>query len=313
MSKARVQQKVFGLGLSKTGTTSLAAALNSLGIKTIHFPHDEQTYRELTSGQYRLSILEEYDGAVDNPIAPYYAQLDKVYPGSKFILTVRDKDSWLRSSERHWRIKTEEKRRKGELDKFVQFNHAVVFGTIDFNPDRFSWVYDTHERNVRQYFADRPDDLLILDICGGNGWEKLCGFLSLEVPQIPFPYENRYRTITDRLQALGNIGALVAPGETYVLIDENLLWDAGPVDRHPIPFLERDGQYWGLPADDETAIQELERLRAKGASHAIFVWSAFWWLDHYADFREHLESQYACTVRNEWTVAFDLHRERTEP
>ena len=75
-----VRQKVFGLGLSKTGTTSLAAALNTLGIKTIWYPHDEKTLAELRSAEYRLSILEEYDGAVDTPIVPYYAQLDKIYP-----------------------------------------------------------------------------------------------------------------------------------------------------------------------------------------------------------------------------------------
>jgi hypothetical protein len=307
MSMATIGHKVFGLGLSKTGTTSLAAALNILGIKTIHFPDDETTYRELSSGEYRLSILNEYDGAVDTPIAPYYAQLDRIYPGSKFILTIRDKNSWLRSAESHWKRITEEKRRKGELNKFREFIHAVIYGTIDFNPDRFSWVYDTHERNVRQYFADRPDDLLILDICGGDSWEKLCGFLDLEVPQIPFPDENRW--ISDRPLVSRDIEALVAPGETYVLVDDYLLWEGEPVNRHSIRLVDRDGQYWGPPADDETAIGELERLRQAGVKHIVFAWPAFWWLDHYADFRQYLESQHACTIQNDRMIVFDLHRE----
>ena len=51
------RQKVFGLGSSKTGTQSLAAALNSLGVKTKHHPIDRQTLDELKSGEYRLSIL----------------------------------------------------------------------------------------------------------------------------------------------------------------------------------------------------------------------------------------------------------------
>ena len=182
-----IRQKVFGLGLSKTGTTSLAAALNTLGIKTIWYPHDEKTLAELRSGVYRLSILEEYDGAVDTPIVPYYAQLDNVYPNSKFILTIREKNSWLRSAENHWKGATTG--RNIRLDSFREFIRSAVYGTVVFNPDRFSWVYDTHERNVRQYFEDRPNDLLILDICGGEGWEKLCGFLDLETtPHIPFPH-----------------------------------------------------------------------------------------------------------------------------
>jgi hypothetical protein len=87
-------RKVFGLGLTKTGATSLGDALNTLGIRTIHYPHDEETYVDLTSGNYRLSVLEEYQGVVDISVAAYFAQLDKLYPGSKFILTIRDKVSW---------------------------------------------------------------------------------------------------------------------------------------------------------------------------------------------------------------------------
>jgi hypothetical protein len=184
-----VRHKVFGLGLSKTGTTSLAAALNILDIKTIHCPRDEKTISELKRGVYKLAVLNEYDGAVDIPIAPYYAQLDLAYPSSKFILTVRDKTAWLRSTEDHWKRAT--RARNVEIHRFREFIRPVVYGTVEFDPDRFSCVYDTHEQNVRRYFQDRPDDLLILDICGGDGWEKLCGFLGLSLPQIPFPHKKK--------------------------------------------------------------------------------------------------------------------------
>lgn len=90
-------QKVFGLGLSRTGTASLGHALNLLGVKTIHYPHDERTFADLRNANYRLHILDDYQGIVDIPVCPYYPQLDEVYPGSKFILTVREKNSWLTS------------------------------------------------------------------------------------------------------------------------------------------------------------------------------------------------------------------------
>jgi len=51
------EAKIFGIGLRRTGTKSLAGALNLLGIRTKWFPQDAQTYRELIMGEYRLSIL----------------------------------------------------------------------------------------------------------------------------------------------------------------------------------------------------------------------------------------------------------------
>jgi len=43
-------RKIFGLGLSKTGTSSLTDALNLLGVKAVHYPHDQRTYEELRAG-----------------------------------------------------------------------------------------------------------------------------------------------------------------------------------------------------------------------------------------------------------------------
>jgi hypothetical protein len=41
------------------------------------------------------------------------------------------------------------------------------------------------------HFRDRPEDLLILDICGGEeGWKELCSFLDAPLPHVPFPKSN---------------------------------------------------------------------------------------------------------------------------
>jgi hypothetical protein len=40
---------------------------------------------------------------------------------------------------------------------------------------------------VREHFADRPGDLLVLDITAGEGWDRLCPFLGLPEPGVPFP------------------------------------------------------------------------------------------------------------------------------
>ena len=112
-------------------------------------------------------------------------------------------------------------------------------------------------------------------------------------------------------RAVREIADLVQAGQSLIVVDEDLRGAIGN-DREAIPFLERDGQYWGPPADDDTAIRELERLRQPGVSFIVFAWPAFWWLDHYADFRRYLESRFVCTLRNERMVVFDLQCELSE-
>lgn len=78
--------------------------------------------------------------------------------------------------------------------------------------------------------------------------------------------------------------------------------------RRCIPFVEKDGGYWGKPSDDAAAIRELERLRETGASFIGFVSSTFWWLEHYAGLCDYLRAQFPCVRENERIVMFDLRK-----
>jgi hypothetical protein len=192
-----LQDKVFGIGLSRTGTKSLAAALNTLGIRTKWYPQDPVTYRELVMAQYRLSILKTYRGLTDTPVVPYYPQFDRLYPGSKFILTVRDKNAWLQSCAKHWAnsgISAPEPDSAPFWRKFAQFIDCCVYGSYAFDPDRWSYVWDTHVENVTRYFKGRPEDLLILDVTCGDAWSQLSSFLSLPATDQPFPKINDFRS-----------------------------------------------------------------------------------------------------------------------
>ncbi|MCF8878863.1 hypothetical protein L5876_03425 [Hyphobacterium sp. SN044] len=190
--------KVFGIGLSRTGTRSLTSALQILGWDCSHYPIDEDTYTELSNGQYDLSLFKDYDGLTDITTVPFYQQFDKQYPGSKFILTVRDKDSWLRSCQNHWFNRpafapTDDPDEETHL-LMRQFLRSAVFGCYTFVPDRFSWVYDRHIAEVKEYFKDRPEDLLIIDVVGGEGFEKLAPFLNRPKPAQPFPHKGAVMT-----------------------------------------------------------------------------------------------------------------------
>ncbi len=183
------QTKVFGIGLSRTCTKSLTMALNILGINAIHYPDDETTFEELSTGKYNFSVLNDYDGITDITVAPFYAHLDKLYPNSKFILTMRNKDAWLESLETHWenRPAFADRHERETHMKIRRFLRAAVYGSYTFQRERMAYVYDLHYQNVLNYFKDRPKSLLIMDIPAGESWAKLCPFLNQPVLHEPFP------------------------------------------------------------------------------------------------------------------------------
>jgi glycosyltransferase involved in cell wall biosynthesis len=101
--------------------------------------------------------------------------------------------------------------------------------------------------------------------------------------------------------------AIIPLEERFILVDNDAWTTTETLAGRPrIPFLERDGQYWGSPPDDDTAIRELERLRRSGANYIVFGWPAFWWLDYYAVFHRHLRSTSCCVLENDRLVVFDL-------
>jgi hypothetical protein len=107
--------------------------------------------------------------------------------------------------------------------------------------------------------------------------------------------------------AIRAIKALPRSEKPIILVDDGTL-EVGPIHgRRRIPFLERDGNYWGPPPDDATAVAELERLRLSGVAFLVFAWPAFWWLIHYAEFSRYLHTEYVRVLENECVVAFDLN------
>jgi hypothetical protein len=131
----------------------------------------------------------------------------------------------------------------------------------------------------------------------------------------PIIKENRRKAAQRWKQQLQSateeIASLIPAQDKFILVGE-AEWSNGEVDlrRHYIPFLERDGQYWGPPGDDATAINELERLRNAGSRFIVFRSPVFWWLGYYSGFHSYLRSHFRCILENDRLVAFDLRPEQ---
>jgi hypothetical protein len=110
-------------------------------------------------------------------------------------------------------------------------------------------------------------------------------------------------------QVTSMVTAVVPPSRTVLVVskgDENLLQLGSRTGWH-FPRTD-DGRYAGhYPADSDDAVRQLELLRERGAGYLVFPATSLWWLDHYPEFRRHLDEQYACLVMDEDACAiYDL-------
>jgi hypothetical protein len=122
------------------------------------------------------------------------------------------------------------------------------------------------------------------------------------------PTDESYRELVQRIAHV--VTAALRPGAHVAVVskgDEALLNIEGMTASH-FPCTVA-GQYAGhYPADSGAAIAHLERQRNAGAEYLLFPRTAFWWLDHYTQFREYLESHYSLFIsQSDTCMIFDLH------
>jgi hypothetical protein len=165
---------IFGIGLSRTGTMSLTVALRMLGYDAIHWPRS-------------MAELEAHDAVTDITVSCRFKELDKKYPGSKFIYTIRDEASWIISCKGHWR-RIERIRETPSIPSFAEQAELALYKTLKFNEIELLKAYREHHTSVMEYFKDRPADLLVLNITEEDGWDRLCSFLKKPVPPVEFPH-----------------------------------------------------------------------------------------------------------------------------
>ncbi|MES2497572.1 MAG: sulfotransferase [Pseudomonadota bacterium] len=222
--------KIFGIGFNKTGTSTLGRCFDILGIAPVARPqmlHDSfqsDSFRQFFPGPAAPPVVGKY--SVDSASDPFgewpyrsicdeifdhrnqalaieiathfrafhdrpwnvkdlYQTLDHAFPGSFFILTWRDPEAWWRSTERWLGITHPDDHAK--LERY--YKHL---DTDNVDKERFIAGYLAHNADVRRYFGSRTD-FLDINFEHGDGWERLCRFLGVPVPDCPFPHENKQR------------------------------------------------------------------------------------------------------------------------
>ena len=176
--------KVFCIGMHKTGTKSLAMALEQLGYR-VHGPawtRDIVACASLESlWRCAGSVIHAYDAFQDNPWPMLWPYLWKSFPRARFILTVREEETWLTSMLGYFGSNNTPMRK-------LQYGQDA--GSPLGNEQTYLRHYRSHAMAVQSAMKGCPR-FLCMNIGQGHGWEELCGFLGREIPARSFPHVNR--------------------------------------------------------------------------------------------------------------------------
>jgi hypothetical protein len=178
--------KIFGIGWAKTGTTTLGHCFRTLGFN--HQSQDLSLVDGIPKGDLSriMALAQQKETFEDWPWIILYKELDEAFPNSRFVLTVRDPEKWVRSY-------TNMLANKGTASESTNRIRQTLYGLPfpDVTEAQLIERCRRHNQEVKLYFRDRPEDLLIVDWERGDGWKELCDFLGREVPSEPFPHANK--------------------------------------------------------------------------------------------------------------------------
>lgn len=201
--------KIFGVGSHKTGTTSLKAAMEEMGFITGKQKKAEALVVDWGKRDFSNIIKYCYSAQFfqDTPfcLAYTYVALDQAFPGSKFILTIRDNPEQWYNSYVNYQIK--KRGQNGNLptkedlqnDLYVYKGmnweaHRLIFPTPEddlYNKEILIDVYESHNKAILEYFRHRPEDLLVLNVSEKDSYTKLAGFLGVQTERKDFPWKNK--------------------------------------------------------------------------------------------------------------------------
>ena len=180
--------KLFIIGLPRTGTTSLCLALLELGISTAHVAYTQAT-------------ITQAKAIADAPVFADYQALDKQYPNSRFIYLNRPMALWLPSIKQllqrlHKNLDCE----SGGYPPLLKESYKRIFSPYTEKAIRSDGFliecYLRHQGEIDTYFNNRTNDYLSIDIACTDSKARLLDFLAIQGDDAPFPHCNRGKKIT---------------------------------------------------------------------------------------------------------------------
>jgi len=204
------KQKVFCIGMNKTGTTSIEHFLIDIGYKMAPQLLSEKFIRDWYNRDFGkiIKFAKKYEGFQDRPwnLPYFYVLLDHYFPGSKFILTIRDDSKeWFDSYVRYHtkllgkgRIPTPDDLKEFEYsykgyiwDGQQMLYHADIHGL--YNETVYREIYDRYNKEVTEYFTTKTNQLLVINLKDKNASEKLHNFLGSQKQSIKIQHYNKSR------------------------------------------------------------------------------------------------------------------------
>ncbi len=196
--------QVVGAGFGRTGTLSLKTALEQLGFSKCHHMQEVTISSKQVNAWHAIAhgeapdwddVFEGYASSCDWPSCTYWDAIQRHYPDSKVILTIRDPDRWYDSAMEtiypvsngvpQWLKWLSPRLRKG-VDMICT---TIWEGTFDGRFEDRAHAIEVFNRNTEQVKAGvSPERLLVFQAT--DGWEPLCTFLGVPVPEGPYPHVN---------------------------------------------------------------------------------------------------------------------------
>ena len=213
--------KLIGAGQPRTATTTQMIALEMLGLPCYHM-RDMMMDTETSVPQWRKAfegdgdwdeIFAGKESTVDWPAAWHYRELIEVYPDAKVLLSVRSADSWVQSMENtitqiFFRDTLMHHLSRAQYN--IDPNYAAwidLLTEMNFGEERGAWrgtngepeaMVEAYNRWNQEVKDTVPSErLLVWD--PKEGWEPLCEFLELPVPNDPFPNVNDSKEFVERI------------------------------------------------------------------------------------------------------------------
>lgn len=322
----------IGCGTGRCGTTSLAKLIDGCEDSVctherrplLPWVFDEDLYHE------RVQWFSTSSAAIAGDVAyfylPYLEKLIGVFPNLKVVCLERGRQEVIDSF--MWKTRWQNRWHSHDGIEWIKDNvWDPTFPKYDMTDkaEAIGAYWDDYHARIKRIAGKFPASVHRMpmeELNTAQGQRKIFDFLAIpeksrryvEKPRFnarksedcPWTKEDAFRWMQELALTADNIVSVIPPGIDFILVDQEQIVDYLPAQYPAVPFLERDGVYWGPPPDDTTAIGELNRLRQSGAEFIIFAWTAFWWLNYYAGLNTYLRSNFRCLIENDRIVGFDL-------